>query len=98
MLDVKVFFHNEICCIALCVLQILDFSFTSIILADILGNLCLLARVLKVMFEILDWWISIRLVCFWFQGSLLCDRPVWGNNGLVKFASHDFLLFLILVT
>ena len=29
-----------------------------------------------------------RFVCFVFQGSLLCDRPVSGNNRLViKFAS-----------
>ena len=27
-----------------------------------------------------DWWISIQLVCFVFQGSLPCDRPVSGNN------------------
>ena len=45
-----------------------------------------------------DWWISIRFVCFVFQGSLLCDRPVSGNNRLVKFASQIFLIFLILVT
>ena len=45
-----------------------------------------------------DWWISIRFVCFVFQGSLLCDRPVWGNNRPVKIASQIFLLFLILVT
>ena len=46
-----------------------------------------------------DWWISIRFVCFLFQGLLLCDRPVSGNdNRLVKFASQSFLIFLILVT
>ena len=45
-----------------------------------------------------DWWISIRFVCFVFQGSLLCDRPVLGNNQLVKFASQIILIFLILVT
>ena len=45
-----------------------------------------------------DWWISIRFACFVFQGSLLCDRPVSGNNRLVKFASQIFLIFLILVT
>ena len=45
-----------------------------------------------------DWWISICFVCFAFQGSLLCDRPVSGNNRLVKFASQIFLIFLILVT
>ena len=45
-----------------------------------------------------DWWISIRFVCFAFQGSLLCDRPVSGNNRQVKFATQLFLIFLILVT
>ena len=45
-----------------------------------------------------DWWISICFVCFVFQGSLLCDRPVSGNNQLVNFASQIFLVFLILVT
>ena len=45
-----------------------------------------------------DWWISIGFVGFVFQGSLLCDRPVSGNNRLVKFASQIFMMFLILVT
>ena len=45
-----------------------------------------------------DLWISNRFVCFVFQGSSLCDRPVSGNNRLVKFASQIFLIFLILVT
>ena len=45
-----------------------------------------------------DWWISVRFVCFVFQSLLLCDRPVLGNNRLVKFASQIFLIFLILVT
>ena len=45
-----------------------------------------------------DWWISIRFVRFMFQGSLLCDRPVSGNNRLVKFASQIFMTFLILAT
>ena len=49
-------------------------------------------------FVIRDWWISIRFVCFVFQGSLLCDRPVQGNNRLVKFALQIFMIFLILVT
>ena len=52
----------------------------------------------KSWFVIRDWWISIRFVCFVFQGSLLCDRPVSGNNRLVKFASQIFMIFLILVT
>ena len=41
-----------------------------------------------------DWWISIELVCFMFQGLLLCDHPGLGNNQLVKFASQIFLIFL----
>ena len=45
-----------------------------------------------------DLWISNCFVCFVFQGSSLCDRPVSGNNRLVKFASQIFLIFLILVT
>ena len=45
-----------------------------------------------------DLWISNRFVCFVFQGSSLCDRPVSGNSRLVKFASQIFLIFLILVT
>ena len=40
-----------------------------------------------------DWWISTRFVCFAFQGSLLCDRPVSGNNRLVKFALQIFIVF-----
>ena len=47
---------------------------------------------------ICDWWILIHFVCFVFQDSLLCDRPVLSNNQLVKFASRFFLIFLILVT
>ena len=40
-----------------------------------------------------------RFVCFVSQGSLLCDRPLSGNNRLVlKFASQIFLIFIILVT
>ena len=45
-----------------------------------------------------DWWISIRFVCFAFQGSLLCDRPVSGNNRIVKSALQIFMIFLNLVT
>ena len=56
---------------------ILGFSVLSVVLADLLGN---------TWFVIVDWWISICFVCFVFQGSLLCDRPVFGNNRLVKFA------------
>ena len=40
---------SEICCIPLCVLHILGSSVPSIILADLLGNTCLLARVQKIM-------------------------------------------------
>ena len=77
-------------------LYILGISVPSIILADLLGNTCLLAQVQKV--QVCDWWISIRLVYFVFQGLLLCDHPVSGNNRLVKFASQISLIFLILVT
>ena len=49
-------------------------------------------------FVIHDWWISIHFVCFAFQGLLLCDRPVSGNNRPVKFALHISKIFLILVT
>ena len=49
-------------------------------------------------FVIGDWWVSIRFVCFRFQGLLPCDRSVSGNNNrLVKFASQIFLIFLSLV-
>ena len=68
---------------------ILSFSVLSVILADLLGNTWLLIR---------DWWILISFVCFVFQGSLLWDRPVLGNNRLVKFALQIFLIFRILVT
>ena len=92
-------FYSEIRCIARCVLHILGFSVPSIILADFLGNTYLLARVQKVIIcDSCDWWISIRFVCFVFQGSLLCDSPVSGNNQLVKFALQIFMIFLILVT
>ena len=73
----------------------MGFSVLPIILTDLLGNTCLLAQVQKVL--VCDWRISIRFVYFVFQGSLLCDRPVSGNDGLVKFASQISLIFLILV-
>ena len=73
------------------------FSVPSIILADLVGNTCLLARVQNVMVWTRDWWISLRFDCFVFQGSLLCDRPVSGINRLDKIASQIFLLFLIFV-
>ena len=41
--------YSEIRCITLCVLHILGFSVPLIILTDLLGNTCLLARVQKVM-------------------------------------------------
>ena len=47
--------YSEIRCIALCVLHILGFSVPSIILADLLGNTCLLARVQKVI--VCDSWL-----------------------------------------
>ena len=74
------------------------FSVPSIILADLLGNKCYLHEFKRSWFAIRDRWISIRFVCFVFQSSLLCDRPVSGNNRPVKIASQIFLLFLILVT
>ena len=86
--------YSQIRCIY--ILYILGISVPSIILADLLGNTCLLAQVQKVL--VCDWWISIRLVYFVFQGLLLCDHPVSGNNRLVKFASQISLIFLILVT
>ena len=49
-------------------------------------------------FVISDLQISIRFVSLVFQGSLLCDHPVSGNNPPVKFASQFFLIFLILAT
>ena len=60
---------------------ILGFSVLSVILADLLGN---------TWFVIRNWWILICLVCFVFQSSLLCDRPVLGNNRLVNllFSCH----------
>ena len=78
--------------------RFLGFSVPAIILEDLLGNSCLLVQVQKVMVcdsSLVD---LILFVCSVFQGSLLCDRPVSGNNGLVKFASQIFLIFLILVT
>ena len=76
----------------------LGFSVPSINLADLLGNFVYPHEFRSSWFVIRDWWISIRFVCFVFQGSLLCDRPVSGNNRRVKFASQTFLIFLILVT
>ena len=76
----------------------LGFSVPSINLADLLGNFVYPHEFKSSWFMIRDWWISIRFVCFPFQGSLLCDRLVSGNNGLVKFASQIFPIFLILVT
>ena len=89
--------YSEIRCITLCVLHISGFSVPSIILTDLLGNTCLLAKFKRSWFVICDWWISIRFVCFMLQGLLLCDHPVLGNNRL-KFASQIFMIFLILVT
>ena len=74
----------------------LGLSVPSINLADLLGNFVYPHEFKSSWFVIRDWWISIRFVCFPFQGSLLCDRPVSGNNGLVKFASQIFPIFHIL--
>ena len=71
--------------------RIFGFSLPSIILADLLGNTCLGHGL---WFAIGGFWS----VLFRVQGSLLCDRPVSGNDRLVKFASQIFLIFLILVT
>ena len=47
--DILITAYIQICCITLCVLQLfLGFSVLSIIIADLLGNTCLLARVEKV--------------------------------------------------
>ena len=44
-----------------------------------------------------SWLVDFDPFCL-FRGSLLCDRPVSGNNRRVKVASQTFLIFLILVT
>ena len=62
---------------------IVDFSVLSIILADLSGNTWLPERVQKVM--VCDWWISIRLVCFYVSKLIACDHPVLGYNQLVCF-------------
>ena len=46
-----------------------------------------------------SWLVDFVPFClFHVEGSLLCDRPVLGNYGLVKFALQIFMIFLILVT
>ena len=86
--------YRVIRCIVLCILHILGFfshilgfSIPSIIPAKNIFTCTSLRS-----------WFVIRFVCFAFQGLLLCDRPVSGNNGLVKFALQIFKIFLILVT
>ena len=62
---------------------------------DLLGNTCLLARAQKV----LVWFVigGFRSIClFRVSRALLCDRPVSGNNRLIKFASQIFWSFLFL--
>ena len=54
--------YSEICCIALCVLHILGFSVPSIILADLLRNRYLLARVQK--FMVCDFRSVLFVSCF----------------------------------
>ena len=73
------------------------FLVPSITLANLLGNTCLLARVQKVM--VYDSWL-VDFDPFLLRVSrfVACDRPVSGNNRLVKFASQIFMIFLILVT
>ena len=73
------YYYSEIRCIALCVLPTSAFSVPSIILAE---THVYLHEFKRSLFVIRDWWISISFVRFMFQGSLLCDRPVSGNNRL----------------
>ena len=63
---------------------------------DLLGNTCLLARAQKVL--VCDsWLVAFDPFClFRVSRALLCDRPVSGNNRLVKFASQIFWSFLFL--
>ena len=53
---------------------------------SLLGTHVYLHEFKRSLFVIHDWWISTRFVSFVFQGSLLCDRRVSGNNRLVTFA------------
>ena len=71
------------------------FSVPSILLADLLGNTCLLARTQKVL--VCDsWLLAFDPFClFRVSRALLCDRPVSGNNRLVKFASQVFFFILV---
>ena len=97
--------YSENCCIWLCILHILFFCFFFFAYS---GFFCSVNHLSKThiylhefkrsWFVIRDWWISICFVCFPFQGFLLCDRPVSGNNRLVKFALQILKIFLILVT
>ena len=59
---------------------ILGFSVPSITLTELLGNNVHLHEFKRSWFVIRDWWISIHFVCFVFRDSLLCDRPLSGNN------------------
>ena len=69
---------------------ILSFSVPSILLADLLGKTCLLSRVQKVLVCDLSL-VDFDASCFFrVPRALLCDRPVSGNNGQVKFASQIF--------
>ena len=93
-------FYSEIRCIAQCALQTSKdfwvFLFRQSSQRTSQETHVYLFEFKRSWFVIRDWWI--RFVCFVFQGSLLCDRPVLGNNRLVKFASKIFLVFLFLVT
>ena len=93
-------FYSEIRCIAQCALQTSKdfwvFLFHQSSQRTSQETHVYLFEFKRSWFVIRDRWI--RFVCFVFQGSLLCDRPVLGNNRLVKFASQIFLIFLILVT
>ena len=87
------YFSSEILCIALCVLHILGFSVPSIILADLLGNALLLARVQKVVvcgsglvdFDPFYLFRLSRFVAVW--------SSCYGQNRLDKFTSHIYKIF-----
>ena len=102
-LQEQITFCSEICCIALCVLQTFkEFCLfgPSIILADLLGNTCVLVRVQKFMVSDL-WLVDFDPFCLFRVSRFVALRSSCsnsGNNRLVQFAMQIFLIFLILVT
>ena len=84
-----VLYYSEIRCIVLYVLHILFvclfFFFCSFnhLSGPIRKQMFTCTSFKRSWFVIRDWLILIRFVCFVFQCSLLCDRPVSCNNGLV---------------